>query len=96
MSKYAELQQKIAELQREAEEVRQQETAQVIADIRAKMAEFGITVEDLAGRGKRPVSVVKAKYRDPATGKEWSGRGIAPKWLRAALEAGASKDDFAV
>lgn len=25
---------------------------------------------------------VAAKYRDAETGKEWSGRGLAPKWLQ--------------
>ncbi|WP_242508607.1 H-NS family nucleoid-associated regulatory protein [Rhodocyclus purpureus] len=96
MSKYAELQQQIAELQKQAEEVRQQETAQVIADIKAKMVQFGITIEDLSGRTKRGGSVVKAKYRDPVSGKEWSGRGIQPKWLREAIAAGSAKEDFAV
>jgi DNA-binding protein H-NS len=24
---------------------------------------------------------VAAKYRDPASGKTWSGRGVSPKWF---------------
>jgi DNA-binding protein H-NS len=27
------------------------------------------------------VSKVAAKYRDPATGQTWTGRGKAPKWI---------------
>ena len=25
---------------------------------------------------------VAAKYRDPHTGKEWSGRGLTPNWVK--------------
>ncbi|MBK1681388.1 H-NS family nucleoid-associated regulatory protein [Rhodocyclus tenuis] len=96
MSTYAALQQQIAELQKQAEEVRRQETAQVIADIKATMAQYGITVADLSSPAKRTGSVVKAKYRDPISGKEWSGRGIQPKWLREAVAAGRTREEFAV
>jgi DNA-binding protein H-NS len=37
---------------------------------------------------------VPAKYRDPATGDSWSGRGLQPKWLKAALTSGRRIDDF--
>lgn len=36
------------------------------------------------------------KYRDPATGKTWSGRGRSPAWMQVALESGKSKDDFLI
>ncbi len=39
---------------------------------------------------------VAPKYRDPATGNTWTGRGKTPNWLVAKLAAGQSKDDFAV
>lgn len=39
---------------------------------------------------------VAPKYRNQATGETWSGRGLQPKWLRKAIEAGANADDFAV
>lgn len=32
----------------------------------------------------KPRSKAPAKYRDPATGKEWSGRGRRPDWIKAA------------
>jgi len=44
------------------------------------------------GAGKK----VAAKYRNPATGDTWSGRGLQPKWLKAALAAGSSIADFAL
>jgi|SRR6478609_3200139 len=39
---------------------------------------------------------VAAKYRDPATGDSWSGRGLQPRWLKAHVEAGRSVQEFAV
>ena len=82
----------------------------VINQIKQLMAEHGVVAADLAesGRGKRgpkpsladaPApgrSKVAAKYRDPNTGETWSGRGLMPQWLRAAVDAGHSRDEFAV
>ena len=99
----AELTQLIAEAQMHARR-------EVIAQIKQLMTENGLTAADLAesGRGKRgpkpsladaPApsrSKVAAKYRDPNTGETWSGRGLMPKWLRAAVDAGHSRDEFAV
>lgn len=42
-----------------------------------------------AGGGKMPI-----KYRDPATGMTWSGRGLQPKWLKVAIAGGARLEDF--
>lgn len=36
------------------------------------------------------------KYRDPATGSTWSGRGLQPAWLKAAMAGGATLASFAV
>ena len=54
-----------------------------------------------AGKGNReggPVkgSEVAAKFKDPETGASWSGRGLQPKWLKAALADGKKIEDFAV
>ena len=57
MSRYTELMQQIAELQAEAERVRREETAGTIAEIKATMAQYGLTVDDLrAKRGPRKKS----------------------------------------
>lgn len=42
-------------------------------------------------RGKAPI-----KFRDPASGKAWSGRGMTPVWLREYEAAGRSRDEFSV
>jgi DNA-binding protein H-NS len=39
---------------------------------------------------------IEIKYRNPATGDYWKGRGPKPRWLREALDAGALLDDFLV
>jgi ParB/RepB/Spo0J family partition protein len=42
--------------------------------------------------GKNP----PVRYRNPATGETWSGRGLQPKWLKAAIAAGNQLIDYAV
>jgi DNA-binding protein H-NS len=93
----AALEQQIAEARREAR-------AGAIAQIRSLMAEHGLTLADLGGRAPAPAPAgrsrkggkVPAKYRDPATGTTWSGRGLQPKWLKAALASGGKLSDFAL
>ena len=99
-----------AELAKAIAEAQMSVRREVINQIKQLMAEHGLTAADVAesGRGKRgpkpsladaPApsrSKVAAKYRDPNTGETWSGRGLMPKWLRAAVDAGHSRDEFAV
>ena len=44
----------------------------------------------------RPGRKAKPKYRHPVTGETWAGRGCMARWLREAIEAGATLDDFRV
>ena len=67
------------------------------------MAQHGLTLADLGTRPPpaapskaRSGGKVPAKYRDPATGQAWSGRGLHPKWLKQALANGAALAHFAV
>jgi DNA-binding protein H-NS len=93
----------IAQLRKQAEELRNQERSGVIEEIRKKIAEYGLTATDLkltARVGKRSagVAVTKtaAKYRSP-TGETWSGgRGRKPRWITEALAAGKSLSDFEI
>ena len=39
---------------------------------------------------------IVAKYRHPADGQTWTDRGLKPKWLLAALEAGRTQDEFLI
>jgi DNA-binding protein H-NS len=58
-----------------------------------------LTQDDLFGRQAaakgRPARAAGAKYSD-GKGGEWVGRGPRPRWLREALAAGRSLDDFAL
>ena len=76
----------------------------VAQEIKAKMAAFGITIDDLNGGGKTRVrkagaaksgNPAPAKYRGP-NGETWSGRGLMPRWLAALVAQGQSKESFAI
>ena len=101
MSKYKELLDQIENLKVQAEEERQRELATVVAEIKEKMAKHGITPADLGFSGKASSKtaskgVVAPKYRDPATGKTWTGRGRAPRWIKEAEDRGVSRDTFLI
>lgn len=36
------------------------------------------------------------KYRDPDTGKTWTGKGRTPAWMHPHLEGGKAKEDFLI
>lgn len=81
---YSELQAHIQALTKQAEELRAAEIQTVIEELRSKMAEYGLTAEDLMktkGKRRSKGSTVAPKYRDPKTGATWSGRGRTPAWL---------------
>jgi len=80
LAQHATLAKQIAELQ-------QREHADAASKAQALIAEYGLTKNDIFGgarNGKKTKAagkIVSAKYADPATGKQWSGRGITPKWI---------------
>lgn len=99
MSSYQEILSQIEDLKRKAEDVRQQEMAGAIAEIKRLMAQFGISGDDLglagrsvAGKNKSRGSVA-AKYRDPVSGKTWTGRGRRPRWVLELEGQSKSLDD---
>lgn len=88
-------------LDREIEQTKKRDRAEAIAKVRALMSEYGLTLSDLSNKAAPATRAgvrakVPAKYRDAATGDTWSGRGLQPKWLKAALAAGRKIDDFKV
>ncbi len=92
-----------ADIDRLIADARRQERSDAIAKVRALMAEQGLTAADLVAKAPaagRTSSTsgrkVAAKYRDPASGQTWTGRGLKPKWLAQALEGGKSLQDFAI
>jgi DNA-binding protein H-NS len=102
MSNLADLMAQKAALEKKIAEAQTQERAAAITQIKGLMAQYGLSLADLGGKsapakaGPRKGSKVAVKYRDPASGNAWSGRGLKPKWLQAALAQGRKLSDFAV
>ena len=98
MSKLQELLAQRAALEQEIESTQKRERTDAIAKVKSLMAEHGLTLADLSMRTPKAAktSKVAAKYRNQATGETWSGRGLQPKWLKAAIGGGAKLDDFHV
>ena len=102
MSTYLELKAQAEELMRKAEEARKKELEGVIADIKEKIAEYGITAKDLGlsvdkatTRQAGSSAPAPVRYRHP-DGRTWSGKGRAPNWIKEAEEAGKNREDFSV
>jgi DNA-binding protein H-NS len=84
MSSYDALMQQARSLMKQAENIRKTELASVIADIKTKMNEYGVTPADLVDaqtRKKTARSDKSVKYRGP-NGELWSGGvGRKPEWV---------------
>ncbi|GAB7546064.1 H-NS histone family protein [Cupriavidus sp. 8B] len=104
MATYKQLLAEKEKLETQLAEVRQSEVAGVIEKIQALMAEYELTVDDLAPKRRRgrpaasdkPKAAAKEKaslppkYMDAKTGATWTGRGRAPAWL------GKNRDKFLI
>jgi DNA-binding protein H-NS len=97
MPTYKQLTAQLEKLQAEVVAAREKEVADAIVEIKQKIAEYGLTAEELGFRNvrvkgaaaKRPP--LPPKYRNPKTGETWSGRGRAPAWL-----TGRNKERFLI
>jgi DNA-binding protein H-NS len=89
-----------AALEQQILDAQRAQRAQAVAQVKALMAEYGLTLADLGTRvaatRKSGAGKVAAKYRNPATGDTWSGRGLQPNWLKTALAGGARLEDFRI
>lgn len=98
MTTYTELMTQANALLAQAEQIRKEERARAISEIQDKMAEWGLTVEDL-GSSRKPAasrSKLPAKYRGP-NGELWAGGpGRRPEWVKAALASGQSLDQYLI
>lgn len=101
---YAQIQKQIEVLQRQADELRSQEVAGVVARIKEAIAHYGLTAQQLGYGGgslrakakgpKAAGGAVVPAYSD-GLGNTWGGRGPRPQWLKAAVAAGKTPEDFA-
>lgn len=81
-------------------ELQQKDRKGAVSKVQALIEEFGLTQGDVfpassKGPGRaasaRAGTKVAAKYRDPATGSTWTGRGKAPRWLD-----GKNREEFLI
>ena len=96
MTTLKEIDAQLAALQAQREEVRKNELKNVVDQVRSLVAEYGLSELDVfpparGGRSAAAGSKVAPKYRDPATGATWTGRGKAPKWIE-----GQAREKFAI
>ena len=107
LAKKAALEKQSAELDKQLQDARRTERAGVIAQVKSLMAEHGLTLADLGtgkasatGTGKAPSASagrkVAPKYRNTATGETWTGRGLQPKWVQAAVASGKKLEEFII
>jgi len=88
-----------AALEKQIAQTQRDERQKAISQIKTLMAEYGLVAADLNARPAKQARAgakVAAKYRNKASGETWSGRGLQPRWLKAALAAGKKLTDFAV
>lgn len=88
---YKTLLQQKAELEAKIAATLKAEKGGVIVKVRELVEQFGLTQDDIFSTGKaKSASIGVAKYRDPASGATWTGRGKPPRWIegkdRKALE----------
>ena len=99
MTTLAAINKKIEQLKKQADAILQAGRREAIAKARDLIEKFELTVDDLGlgkkvGRGRalaarkaaRPATAGTPKYRDPATGKTWTGVGRAPAWIASAKD----------
>jgi DNA-binding protein H-NS len=107
LAQKAALDKQAADLEKQLQDARRAERASVIAQIKSLLTEHGLTVADLglkAGGAKAPGTggnasagrKVAPKYRNAVTGETWTGRGLQPKWVQAAVASGKKLEDFAI
>lgn len=85
---YKDLLQQREALEKAIADARNREVSDAVRQVRELVAEYGLTLQDVfpSGRsakvaGTKATVKVAPKYRDPATGQTWTGRGKAPKWI---------------
>jgi DNA-binding protein H-NS len=101
LAQKAALEKQTADLEKQLLEARKAERAGVIQQIKSLLSEHGLSVADLglkAGKAASgaPKGKVAPKYRNKDTGETWTGRGLQPKWVQAAIASGKKLEDFTI
>jgi len=95
MSKLQDLIAQRETLEKAIEAARKEEIKEAVETVRGLVSQFKLTSADIFGGKGKSVGgkrgAVAPKYKDPATGATWTGRGKAPKWI-----AGKDRAKFAI
>lgn len=73
--------------------------SECLAELKAVAKKHGFTLDEFTGGKPATKSGPKgaAKYVNPANESQtWTGRGRQPNWIKEALAAGKSLDEFAI
>ncbi|MBN3789769.1 H-NS histone family protein [Burkholderia sp. Ac-20353] len=84
MQRVQKLQAQLAELDRKIRIARRAERNTALEQVRQIVTAYALTAREVFGQGysdRAKLFTVGPKYRDPATGATWSGRGRAPTWI---------------
>ena len=81
MTAYKDLLAQRAALEAQIATAQAEAKAKAVAEARALIQEHGLTAADVFPAAKAKGSVGAPKYRDPATGATWTGRGKPPNWI---------------
>lgn len=105
LSEKEKIEKEIERLKADARALAERHRAPALESIVRAMQEYDISPEEItaawrsatkATRRGSPRQVVPPKYRNPATGQTWSGRGRTPRWITEAEKQGRSRDDFLI
>lgn len=98
MTTLANLEKQIEQLTKKAAALRESERVAAVKSARELVSRFGLTAQDLGlagAKGRRGAKVVRErkaagvlKYRDPQSGKTWTGHGKPPKWIAGVADRG--------
>ncbi len=101
---FAEIQAQIKKLQEQAEEIKAEEISTVVADIKEKIAQYGLTADQLGLTSTSPKKTTKKAATKDSTvmykkgDLTWSGaaRGRKPDWVKEILDAGGDIEQYRV
>ena len=86
----------IAEAQAQLEALKRSHYKEVIAQIKELAASIDVTV-DIHETSKATSAKIPAKFSNPDNPSQtWTGRGMAPKWLKELVKQGHDKNEFLI
>ena len=104
VNKLEELEKAMLSAQKEYQEALVAEKNKAIQEVMCVIRQFNLTAVDL-GLASTPTQEIKKttsrasakpKYRNPNTGDTWTGRGLAPNWMKELIAIGATKESFLI